>query len=156
NTEKFSSRVIPDVSVKLKLQSSEPLRSIYCPTHDAEIKRRSEHEAVVGFEARNARPDSDFRLIFTRETRQVGIKLMTFKRAAANEGFFMLMASPGWGAGDADSSASARKVGNKDIVFVLDTSGSMADGGKLEQAKKALNYCLANLGTDDRFDVVRF
>ncbi len=44
----------------------------------------------------------------------------------------------------------------KDVVFVLDTSGSMAEKGKLEQARRALRFCLANLNAADRFEVVRF
>ena len=32
----------------------------------------------------------------------------------------------------------------------------MADHGKIDQAKRALNFCLANLNDDDRFDVIRF
>jgi Ca-activated chloride channel family protein len=43
----------------------------------------------------------------------------------------------------------------KDVVFVLDTSGSMA-GAKLEQAKKALAFCVENLNDDDHFEVLRF
>jgi len=29
-------------------------------------------------------------------------------------------------------------------------------GAKLDQAKKALLFCLANLGADDRFEIIRF
>ena len=43
----------------------------------------------------------------------------------------------------------------KDVAFVLDTSGSMA-GKKLDQAKKALLFCIANLNDGDRFDIIRF
>jgi Ca-activated chloride channel homolog len=43
----------------------------------------------------------------------------------------------------------------KDVVFVLDTSGSMA-GNKLEQAKKALQFCVENLNDGDRFEIIRF
>jgi Ca-activated chloride channel family protein len=43
----------------------------------------------------------------------------------------------------------------KDVAFVLDTSGSMA-GAKLEQARKALIFCLANLNDLDRFEIIRF
>ena len=38
---------------------------------------------------------------------------------------------------------------------MLDTSGSMA-GAKLEQAKKALAFCVENLNESDRFEVLRF
>ena len=43
----------------------------------------------------------------------------------------------------------------KDICFVIDTSGSMS-GEKMEQAKKALEYCVHSLGKKDRFNIVRF
>ena len=43
----------------------------------------------------------------------------------------------------------------KDVVFVLDTSGSMS-GQKIEQAKKALAFCVNNLNDNDRFELVRF
>jgi Ca-activated chloride channel family protein len=43
----------------------------------------------------------------------------------------------------------------KDIAFVLDTSGSMA-GKKLDQAKKALLFCVENVNDGDRFEIMRF
>src|SRR5207245_8065777 len=43
----------------------------------------------------------------------------------------------------------------KDVACVLDTSGSMA-GQKLEQAKKALQFCVENLNDGDRFEIIRF
>src|SRR5690606_6047455 len=43
----------------------------------------------------------------------------------------------------------------KDILLVIDTSGSMA-GEKLEQAKRALEFCIQNFNDADRFEIVRF
>ena len=43
----------------------------------------------------------------------------------------------------------------KDLVFVLDRSGSMS-GEKITQAKEALRFILENLNADDRFAVVSF
>src|SRR5205823_11491917 len=43
----------------------------------------------------------------------------------------------------------------RDMVLVLDTSGSMR-GAKMDQAKKALRYCLDNLGPKDRFGLLHF
>ena len=48
-----------------------------------------------------------------------------------------------------------KQVVMKDVAFVLDTSGSMA-GKKLEQAKKALQFCVENLNDGDRFEIIRF
>jgi Ca-activated chloride channel homolog len=147
NTEKFSSAALKDVSIRVTLEGAQQLKSVYCPTHPAEIRRDGDRRAVVGWEDRNAWPDSDFKLIFSRTPNPVGIDFLA-SRVPGEDGFFMLMASPG-------VTAARGSIQPKDICFVLDTSGSMA-GAKLEQAKKALRFCLANLGADDRFEIVRF
>ena len=64
-----------------------------------------------------------------------------------NEGWFLLMASPGLVGSDA--------VTAKDIVLVLDVSGSM-EGEKLAQAQDAATFVLDNLNSDDRFEVLAF
>src|SRR5438445_3351455 len=43
----------------------------------------------------------------------------------------------------------------RDVVLVLDTSGSMR-GVKMDQARKALKYCLDNLAKNDRFAMLNF
>jgi len=43
----------------------------------------------------------------------------------------------------------------KDVLFVIDTSGSMRDD-KIEQARKALRNMLDSLNEEDRFTIVRF
>jgi Ca-activated chloride channel homolog len=45
---------------------------------------------------------------------------------------------------------------NKDIVFVLDTSGSMADEGKMDKARSALLFGIRTLRDGDRFNVINF
>ena len=147
NTEKFSSAPLKEVSVSVAIDGKEPLKSLYCPSHTAEIRRDGERRAVVGWEDRNAWPDTDFKVVFSRTADPVGIDFLAH-RSAGEDGYFLLLASPGL--------VSARAaVQAKDVCLVLDASGSMA-GAKLEQAKKALRFCLANLGADDRFEVVRF
>src|SRR5213079_1094152 len=92
-------------------------------------------------------PDSDFQLFFAPEADDIGVNLMTYK-SGGDDGYFLLLASPGIG-------AKETKVIPKDVAFVLDTSGSMA-GKKLEQAKKALSFCVENLNDTDRFEILRF
>lgn len=148
NTEKFSSRPLKDVSVRVTLACKQPIKSLYCPTHNVDISRSGDRNATVGFEAHDIRPDTDFKLIFSRKETPLGIDLLTY-RLSPGDGYFMLLASPG--TEDPGKSVSIPK----DVCFVLDTSGSMA-GAKMEQAKKAMNFCLANLNDDDRFEVIRF
>ena len=58
------------------------------------------------------------------------------------------MASPGF-------AAAADKVQQRDLCFVVDTSGSMA-GDKIKHARKAMQFCIDNLNPGDRFNVIRF
>jgi Ca-activated chloride channel family protein len=147
NTEKFSARPVRDVSVKITLACNQPLKSVYSPSHTVEIKRDGDKRAVIGFEDKNVRPDTDFKLIYSKTPNPIGIDLLTF-RNSPDDGYFLLLASPG-------IDVKAENVQPKDLCLVLDTSGSMA-GKKMEQAKKALAFCLANLSEKDRFEIVRF
>lgn len=147
SVEKFSAKPIPSLSLKVEVETTRPLKSIYSPSHTVEINRRGARQATVGFEAKDVRPDADFHLYFAAEADEVGVNLMTY-RTGADDGYFLLLLAPGIDAAD-------RKTVPKDVVFVLDTSGSMA-GQKLEQAKKALAFCVENLNDTDRFDILRF
>lgn len=147
NTTRFSAAPVPSVSLKLDLETRRPLKSVYSPSHRVEITRSGERRATVGFEQKDARPDTDFQLLFAAGSGEVGLNLLT-TRSPGEDGYFLLLASPGF-------EADAKRIVPKDVVFVLDTSGSMA-GRKLDQAKNALRFCVENLNDGDRFDVVRF
>ena len=148
NTEKFSAQPVKTVGIKVALNENAPIKALYSPTHAVEIRRDGERRATVGFEATNTRPDRDFQLLFSTADAEVGVHLLT-QKTGPEDGWFMLLASPG-----ADV-MKTREVNPKDVVFVLDTSGSMA-GQKLAQAKKALAFCVENLNDNDRFEVLRF
>ena len=147
NTEKFSAKPIQNVSIKVELETKQPLKAIYSPSHDVEIRRNGPNKATVGYEAANVQPDTDFALFFAPERDDVGLNLLTYK-TRGEDGYFLLLASPGM-------DTKERQVVLKDVVFVLDTSGSMA-GKKINQAKKALQFCVENLNEGDRFEIVRF
>jgi Ca-activated chloride channel family protein len=147
NTEKFSAKPIKSVSVKVELESKQPLKSIYSPSHSVEIKRHGPNRATVGFETNDAKPDTDFALYFAPEKDELGVNLVAHK-VSGEDGYFLLLVSPGVDVQD-------KKIVPKDVAFVLDTSGSMA-GKKLEQAKKALQFCVENLNDGDRFEIIRF
>lgn len=147
NTEKFSAKPIKNVSIKVELASDRPLKSIYSPSHSIDVKRHGSLRATVGFEANDSHPDTDFALYFAPEKDDLGVNLLTHK-TSGDDGYFMLLVSPG-------IETKGHKIVPKDVAFVLDTSGSMA-GKKLEQAKKALRFCVENLNDEDRFEIVRF
>ena len=148
NTEKFSAQPLKTVTMRVTINEDAPIKALYSPSHPVDIKRDGDRKAVVGWEASNTRPDTDFQLLYSTAATEVGVNLLTHKKEG-EDGWFLLLASPG-----ADVMKS-KDVNPKDEVFVLDTSGSMA-GKKLEQAKKALTFCVENLNDVDRFEIVRF
>jgi len=147
NTEKYSAKPIPNISIKLELESSRPLKAVYSPSHNVEVRRHGDDRATVGFEAKDVKPDTDFVLLFSKSEGDIGLTLLT-QRTGTDDGYFLLLATPSF-------STDTKNVVTKDIIFVLDTSGSMA-GKKLDQAKKALTYCVESLNEHDRFEIIRF
>jgi len=147
NTEKFSAKPLKDVSVKIDLKSQEQIKNIYCPTHEVDIINKSDNHSIISYEDENIKPDIDFKLYFSKNSSSVGLSLLSYQ-TGNNDGYFLLSASP-------SIEIDRDNIENKDITFILDVSGSMS-GDKLEQAKKALLYCVNNLNTGDHFNVVRF
>ncbi len=147
NTEKFSAKPLKNVSVKVDLKSEKKLKNIYCPTHEVDIVNKSDYHSIISYEDENTKPDIDFKLYFSKNASRVGLSVLTYKKYKEN-GYFFLSASPSL---DIDNSG----IEEKDITFIIDVSGSMS-GDKLEQAKKALLYCVNNLNTDDRFEIIKF
>lgn len=148
DTERFSSRPLQEVSIAVTIRSQQPIKSVYCPSHDVAIDRKGDHKATVSFEDTQILPDKDFILYYTVSEKAVGLNLITYKKTRS-DGYFMLMMSPGYDVAD-------HQVLPKDILFVLDTSGSMRRDGKLQQAQEALIYGLEGLNPDDRFGLVTF
>lgn len=139
---------IGSVSGRIELESREPLRNVYSPTHAIEVKRNGDRRSMVSFESQAGKEPEDFQLFFTRSNEDFGMTLLTH-RDAGKDGYFLLTISP---KGD----WSEQEYTAKDIVFVLDTSGSMAEEGKMEKARAALLYGIRILRPQDRFNVISF
>src|SRR5438132_961272 len=70
STEKFSAQPIRSLSVKVEVKTEQPLASIYSPSHKVEIKRDGPNRAVIGYESKDEKPDTDFQLIYSSEKRK--------------------------------------------------------------------------------------
>jgi Ca-activated chloride channel family protein len=147
-TEKVSARPLDEVSVNIEIRSPQPIRSVYSPTHPVTVRREGDHRAFVSYRDRNARPDQDLVLYYTVSEKDLGLDLLTYNDRRG-DGYFLLLAAP-------KAELRRDEVQAKDVVFVLDTSGSMAGDGKMEQAKAAMKFCVNNLDSRDRFNVVAF
>ena len=139
---------IGSVSGRVELEGKEPLRNVYSPTHAIDVKRNSDRRSVVSFESQSGKEPQDFQLFYTLSSEDFGMTLLTH-REAGKDGYFLLMISP-------KENWSEQEYTAKDIVFVLDTSGSMAEEGKMEKARAALLYGIRILRPRDRFNVIAF
>jgi Ca-activated chloride channel family protein len=112
------------------------------------MSRPNEKRAIIGFEKDQAALDRDFQLYYTAGAKDVGLTALTHRPVGSAPGFFMLLVSP-----RAELSKSQQVP--RDMVLVLDTSGSMR-GKRMTQARNALKYCLSNLQKQDRFAIINF
>ncbi len=147
DTERFSARPLEEVVISVRVESAQPIRAIYSPSHDVAVDRIDEHTVNVSFEDSDVLPDRDFELYYTVSDDDFGLNLLTY-RGRGEDGFFLLLVAPKVDVKEMDVVA-------KDVIFVLDTSGSM-EGEKIDQAKEALEYILDNLNPEDRFNIVAF
>lgn len=137
-----------DFTVNVELHSQIPLKSVYSPAHDVSVSKKGDHKAVVSFEQTKYPLNRDFSLFWTVSEKDIGLSTLFHRPDKEDEGYFLALISP-------PSEPEVRNRVPRDVVFVVDTSGSM-QGEKMEQAKGALKYCLNSLEKEDRFAVVEF
>ncbi|MGH7600599.1 MAG: VIT domain-containing protein, partial [bacterium] len=135
-------------TIHIQINTATAVKNIYSPSHRIEARQENDRRATVTFEANNAIDGRDFLLYYSLDPNEIGATLLTHRPYSDKPGYFMLLISP-------QVNPDATQVQGKDLVFVLDTSGSMA-GEKMQQAKAALRYCLQRLGNRDRFGLVTF
>jgi Ca-activated chloride channel family protein len=146
NTEQFSLHPIQQVSVSAKVVSKVPISGIYSPSHKISVRREGEKEARVSFEASNVKPDTDFSLFYSLTEDEIGLSFMNWE--GPDDKYFMLLASPPY-------VSRKQKIINKNLIFVLDSSGSMS-GKKIIQAKEAVQFIINHLEQGDMFSLVDF
>src|SRR6266498_4582971 len=106
---------IGSVAGRVELESKDPVRNIYSPTHEIDVKRNGDRRSAVTFES--GKEPQDFQLFYGLSSDDFGVTLLTH-REPGKDGYYLLMISP-------KDDWSEQEYVAKDIVFVLDTSGSM-------------------------------
>jgi Ca-activated chloride channel family protein len=109
------------------------------------VERGDAASMTASYEGSNVAPRGAFELNVLPAGAALPAGLSTY-RTPGQDGFFMLWLSP---------ELRQEAVVDKDVVLVLDVSGSMA-GRKILQAKAALRYVLNRLNPGDRFNIVAF
>ncbi len=135
------------ISAVVEISSKAAIKGIYSPSHEIDVKRDGERKARLSFESRGG-ASADFQLFYTLSNQDFGMSLLTY-RDPGKDGFFLLLVSP-------KAELDDREVSAKEVVFVLDTSGSMSEEGKMDKARAALRHGVGSLNPRDRFNIISF
>lgn len=144
---------LKSASVTVNIRSGKPLKNVYSPTHDIQLVEKEGWDISAEWKQENYLPRYPFVIYFQTADEPVGASVLAH-RELGEQGTFMLMLSPTMGQGS--GKLSPTDILPKDVVFCVDSSGSMLQGGKMEQARGALKYCIENLRAGDRFNIVDF
>ncbi len=134
------------VSLEVKLDAGVSLENLSSNTHLVETQQFSASRFVVKLKDENEIPNRDFVLKY--KTAGVKIEDAVLTHKGEQGGFFTLVLQPPDKVFPADTMP-------KEIVFVLDTSGSM-DGFPIEKAKEAMRLTLENVNPNDTFNLITF
>jgi Ca-activated chloride channel family protein len=135
-----------DISIDINLDAGVPIEDVRSISHEIETVPFGAETRKIALKDLNAIPNKDFVLRYdvTGKRLQDGILM----HRSAKGGFFTMMIQP-------PESFAAKDVNPKEIVFVLDTSGSMS-GFPIEKAKEAMNLALDGLYPRDTFNLITF
>ncbi len=147
-TDGKATRTLEQFSIDAVIKSQHPIQNVYSPTHAISLKRPNDREAQIQFEKNQGLLDKDFQLFYATGDQEVGFTTLLHRPVSGENGYFLMLLSP-------RVDISPDKVLPRDVVLVLDTSGSMR-GPKMDQARRALKYCLSHLHAKDRFAVLNF
>ncbi|HKP88218.1 MAG TPA: VIT domain-containing protein [Blastocatellia bacterium] len=138
---------IREIAASVEISSPIDLKNIFSPSHKISVSKDGERRARLSFEGRGEDTQKDFLLYYSLSEKDFGLSLLTH-REPGKDGYFLMLISPKSDIGESERIA-------KDIVFVLDTSGSMS-GEKIDKARAALKFGVESLSARDRFNIISF
>ncbi len=147
-TDLLSNRPVDEMSVRVEVSGNDAISNIYSPSHPIALRREGDRNFVAGYESVGSIPTDDFSLYYGIASQTINANLLTYRESATEDGFFMLLVQP-------PLTLPANQIIAKDVIIVLDQSGSMF-GEKWDQARLAAEYVLKQLNPSDRFNVVLF
>jgi Ca-activated chloride channel family protein len=135
-----------DIAIEVALDAGLPLESLSSPSHDVSVERPAKSRALVRLKNQRVIPNKDFILKYDVAGRTIGDAILTHRNG--KDGFFTLILQP-------PDRVTPSEVVPKELVFVLDTSGSMS-GFPIEKAKETMKLALEGLYPQDTFNLITF
>ena len=135
-----------DISIDIMLDAGLPIDDIKGKSHEVELERLNAHSAHVRLKTGAMIPNKDFVLRYDVAGKTIQDALLAHR--SDKDGYFTLILQP-------PDRIVAEDVTPKELVFVLDTSGSMS-GFPIEKAKETMKLALDGLYPGDTFNLITF
>ena len=136
-----------DISLAVTLDAGVPIQDIRSATHDIDVDRIGATTATVRLKNEAEIPNKDFILKYDVAGPELADGIL-FHSSKDRGGFFSLILQP-------PARFPEYDIAPKELVFVLDTSGSMM-GFPIEKAKEVINRALDGLYPGDTFNLITF
>lgn len=140
-----SGEPVNPVSIQVRLDPGYAPADVTSRFHPVRVEGRGQARTVTLAQGTVA-SDRDFELRWRSAEAEPSVAL--FRERFKRRDYLMAVVTP-------PAPQGARPVPARDLVFVIDNSGSMS-GESMEQAKASLKLALASLTPRDRFNVIRF
>jgi Ca-activated chloride channel family protein len=144
-----------DISIELAIDAGVPLLQLGSSSHEIEVDRTGASSANVKLKNLGEIPNKDFILNYDVAGEQISDAVLSqgesqavSRAKSAAGGYFTLILQPPAQLPESD-------ITPKELVFVLDTSGSMM-GFPIEKAKELINHSLDELYPGDTFNLITF
>jgi len=135
-----------DLSLTVKIDAGVPIQQVQSKTHDITVSNSDGSKAEVHLKQEATIPNKDFILTYAVAGEDIRDAVLTHRNG--KEGFFTLLLQP-------PDRIKTDEVTPKELVFVLDTSGSMS-GFPLDKAKETMRLAIDGLNRKDTFNLITF
>ncbi len=135
-----------DLSIDVTLDAGVPIQFLRSLTHDVDLQRPDPRHATIRLKDKAVIPNKDFVLQYDVSGAKIADALLAHR--AEKGGFFTFILQP-------PDHPRVEDITPKEIMFVLDTSGSMM-GFPIEKAKEAMKRALQGMNPRDTFNLITF
>lgn len=135
-----------DIAISVTLDPGFAIRDLASPSHEVRVNRSGRDRATIALAPLDTIPNKDFVLNWI--TGGAAVESTVIAHRTAGDGYLTLILQP-------PSQPAADRIVPREVVFVLDTSGSMS-GEPIAACKQLVRKALKALRPDDTFRLIRF
>lgn len=136
--------------VEARIQATRPISTVYSPSHALKSERLAPNTFRLRLSNDDAQEPGSIQFSFLIEGDGVNGSFYAYPDSRSDGGYFLLL-----GGVPVTRDPELERTRRREVIVVLDTSGSMA-GPKLEQAKAAALQVLEGLNEGESFNVIDY